>query len=336
MLDQYAMENKTFWWLKSSRSDSQLGKSIETNENETSTPQIEQDISTSLAELIEKEQGSEKAVENEEDIGSIIEKMNRLAAQSPLGAYSNEHDERSVEEIMKEAERLYLESSKSFEQLSIHSKTSQNISEINSQSSEASTPTPKSASPLPLDSDKSRVSKSSESESYTDDFYEENKSSTPSPEIKPNKSDSDKENKFENKLDAAKVVKALEKMSSESSSTPESVKIVKSISMPSVPSKKISHFTNGAFKMQESFANSTFLVENNGEQQVEKLNLELNQFQDDMEKKEGIIKLLIEDNKKLKENIKELEVGAYANWFNFSNLVHISMSWFILVYAVSI
>lgn len=73
---------------------------------------------------------------------------------------------------MKEAERLYMESSKSFEQLSVHSKTSQNLTDVfNSQNnSDMSTPTPKSASPLPTDSDEEE----SKSEEYTQDFYDEN------------------------------------------------------------------------------------------------------------------------------------------------------------------
>lgn len=83
------MEGKSFWWLKSSRSDSQLGRSLETNENITSTTPLSEGrapSSLSCIDYIDDDSISEEDV----DIGSIIEEMNRLAAQSPLGPFKKD------------------------------------------------------------------------------------------------------------------------------------------------------------------------------------------------------------------------------------------------------
>lgn len=131
-----------FWWLK--------------------TPEDHADTSSSLADFLDREQRLEGPADA--DIGSILDEIDRVAAQSPLGPFEKPSDERSVEEIMKEAERIFVESSKSFEQLSGRSRaTSRNVTEIDSSSS---TPTP-AASPLPQDG--ARRS-GSESESYSEDF----------------------------------------------------------------------------------------------------------------------------------------------------------------------
>lgn len=182
------MDTKTppsFWWLKPSATKA----AVENISNLTSTPQIELDISSSLQDFLEKEQNIDR---EPSDIASILEEINRVAAQSPLGPYENAENA-NVEEIMKEAERIFLESSKSFEQLSSRSKTSQNVTEIGSHSSKQSTPTPKSVSPLPLDSkaNKSEIVNesdgddeiNSEEDSYTDDFSRESDAEvkTPSP-----------------------------------------------------------------------------------------------------------------------------------------------------------
>lgn len=104
---------------------------------------------------------------------------------------------------MKEAERLYLESSKSFEQLSLRSKTSQDLSHIldSSQSSGASTPTPKSASSLPLDSERNSRKAATSDENYSDDFSDENKTESPgiSPDVEINFFDANKGNPKSNR-----------------------------------------------------------------------------------------------------------------------------------------
>lgn len=156
------METKaspSFWWLKKGSVQPQ---EVEEEDSITSPSKIEIDISTSLQDFLEKEQKIDRESLTDADIGSIIEEINRVAAQSPLGPYERLGDERSVEEIMKEAERIFLESSKSFEQLSSRSKTSER-----SHNSRKSTPTPRSVSPLPLDN---HQAKDSDDESYSEDF----------------------------------------------------------------------------------------------------------------------------------------------------------------------
>ncbi|CAH1377274.1 unnamed protein product [Tenebrio molitor] len=173
------METKpssTFWWLKNANKDS----TKEENANNLYVPRLDLDISSSLAEFLEKEQNvlnSNREDRTEVDVGSIIEEINRVAAQSPLGPYEHSTEERSIDDIMREAERIYMESSKSFEQLSQRSKTSQNLTELNSNISKDSTPTPKSVSPLPHDD--------SESETYSDDFSDQDSKvqSIPSPTL---------------------------------------------------------------------------------------------------------------------------------------------------------
>ncbi|KYB26175.1 Centrosomal protein of 162 kDa-like Protein [Tribolium castaneum] len=170
------METKSaasFWWLKSPN----ITK--EENANNLTIPKLDLEISNSLAEFLEREHNvlnSNHEDRTDVDVGSIIEEINRVAAQSPLGPYEHSKEERSIDDIMREAEKIYIESSKSFEQLSQRSKTSQNITELNSDGSKNSTPTPKSVSPLPNDD--------SESETYSEDFSEESKvQSVPSPII---------------------------------------------------------------------------------------------------------------------------------------------------------
>lgn len=163
-------KNPLFWWVKNANNKPEK----EENANNLSIPKLDLEISSSLAEFLEKEQNilsSNREDRTDVDVGSIIEEMHRLAAQSPLGPYHTSSEERSVDDIMKEAERIYLESSKSFEQLSQRSKTSQNITDLNSKHSKNSTPTPKSVSPLPNDD--------SESVTYSEDFSEDDSKSQP-------------------------------------------------------------------------------------------------------------------------------------------------------------
>ncbi|XP_066139735.1 centrosomal protein of 162 kDa [Euwallacea fornicatus] len=109
------------------------------------------------------------------DVESILEEINRVAAESPLGPFDRSIGERSMDDIMKEAERVYIESSKSFEQLSQMSKTSQNISDLESSNSKMSTPTPKSVSPLPLDDAEKRSDKEDYISDYSEDFSQDSK-----------------------------------------------------------------------------------------------------------------------------------------------------------------
>lgn len=84
------MENKNFWWLKSSRSDSQLGRNLETNNNITSTALSEGRAPSSLSDFVDIGPDDSVSEEAEVDIGSIIDEMNRLAAESPLGPYEKD------------------------------------------------------------------------------------------------------------------------------------------------------------------------------------------------------------------------------------------------------
>ncbi|XP_019760976.2 centrosomal protein of 162 kDa isoform X2 [Dendroctonus ponderosae] len=163
------METKkpAFWWIKTP--EKQLDES-----DKPIVPKLDLKNlhpSTSFTDILEQNSAS-KHGDPDIDVGSIIEEINRVAAQSPLGPFESSIAERSIDDIMKEAEKVYMESSKSFEQLSQRSKTSQNISELLSSNSKTSTPTPKSLSPLPMDP----VDKYDSSSDYSDDFSQNSKS----------------------------------------------------------------------------------------------------------------------------------------------------------------
>lgn len=276
-----SMETKSFcWWLKSSKSDTHLSKSTEKDSALPSSPRIDEDISSSLAEFIQKESDLQKlsaAEKDDVDIGSIIEEIDRLAAQSPLGPYEKNIADRSVEDIMKEAERLYIESSKSFEQLSIHSRTSQNISEMQLDNSEVSTPTPKSVSPLPEDSDPNK------NDSYSDDFSDD-KSEGPITDV----GDKNKNSAEKRTTTTSPIIRA-ENVSNvvHSNSSPESLGYEEAVKSSSNEDKSL-------------------LFPINADQEDE-----LGRYKEDMRKKEGVIKMLIEDNRRLKENIDVMKVGRY-------------------------
>lgn len=185
------MKSSNFWWVKDKTAQGEEpDKSVYVGEEFNAS-------STSLMDILEKEaegfKGNNEANDEDVDVGSIIEEINRVAAQSPLGPFDAKLGERSVDELMKEAERIYIESSKSFEQLSQRSKTSQNISEISS-GSQNSTPTPKSVSPLPLDTqpdeiDQQRTHSNHERDVfYTEDFSDDSRidSSDSTPSIEQN------------------------------------------------------------------------------------------------------------------------------------------------------
>lgn len=160
------METKQFWWMKSTPSNPP------DDQPETSSSLAEfKKLENSITGLFEQRSTNQDDSDDDEpDIGSILQEIDRVAAQSPLGPFEKPPEERSVDEIMKEAERIFIESSKSFEQLSGRSKaTSKNITEIDSKNS---TPIPN-VSPLPDDDEplkEKAKSSNSESESYSDDF----------------------------------------------------------------------------------------------------------------------------------------------------------------------
>ena len=144
-----------------------------------STSLSQEEISKSLAEYLEREREMDPGAggDNDVDIGSILEEINKIAAQSPMGPFENGGGDRSVDDIMKEVAQVYNESYRSFEQLSQRSQTSQNVSPLDSEKSE-STPTPKSLSSLPTDSE-NRAPEDKEntnSDDYIDDFSDDNKS----------------------------------------------------------------------------------------------------------------------------------------------------------------
>uniref|UniRef100_A0A1Y1MB80 Centrosomal protein of 162 kDa n=1 Tax=Photinus pyralis TaxID=7054 RepID=A0A1Y1MB80_PHOPY len=162
-----------FWWLKTNKTlvekVDDVRPKITSNSKPTEEPST---VSSSLREFLERERALESP---DTDIGSIIEEINKLAAESPLGPYERDMGDRSFEEIMKEAEKIYMESSKSFEQLSARSRTSANLS-VSFDETPKSTPTPKSASPLPLDFE----GDNREPDEYSDDFEEKSEVNTPS------------------------------------------------------------------------------------------------------------------------------------------------------------
>lgn len=273
------MDTKTptsFWWLKPSAAPA----IVEDKSNLTSTPQIELDISSSLQDFLDKEQNIDREAS---DIASIIEEINRVAAQSPLGPYENAENP-NVEEIMREAERIFLESSKSFEQLSSRSRTSQNVTEIGSHSSKQSTPTPKSVSPLPLDvklkesdvvneSDKESDSESDE-ESYTDDFSRESdvEVKTPSPKSFDN----------ENVQNVPSVVEI---------------------------NKSVLDFDVEISNKHREVAKSDSLIEENA------LLVEDTRLKEDIFEKEEVIRKLQLENDVLRKDVNEMQVSLYS--FNF-------------------
>ncbi|CAH0563475.1 unnamed protein product [Brassicogethes aeneus] len=275
------METKSasnFWWMKSANKATDNEEGVP---SVTVVPRLELDISSSLAEFLEKEQNALSSNRDNLDVGSIIEEINRVAAQSPLGPFNANTPERSIDDIMKEAEKVYMESSKSFEQLSQRSKTSQNITDFITSSND-STPTPKSLSPLPLDMSKHSDSES-ESELYSEDFSEASKvESTPPP-------------------DNEKVSQNKEIMENEEI-------VVK-------PTLGNDNFKNTPLKPPEKqndafiFNNNIFDVnsyKNQTDKTYEKDDAQLLEYKEVIEIKDDIIKNLEEDNKHLMTEIRQI------------------------------
>lgn len=118
-------KQNSLWWLRNAVKTASL-KQKDNGEPEITSPNnLELNISSSVEDLFDNDDDYSPSFEDasETDIGSIIDEINKIASQSPIGNYDNTNSEKSVEEILKEAEKLYMESSKSFEQLSLKSKT---------------------------------------------------------------------------------------------------------------------------------------------------------------------------------------------------------------------
>lgn len=147
------IKQSSLWWLKSTAKKSQnLHINVTNDAIITSPNNLDINISSSIDEYLEKDQIYNKAGTDdgsEADIGSIIEEINKLASQSPIGVFESAATDKSVDEILQEAEKLYMESSKSFEQLSSKSRSSIDYSLSKSSSisfrSKKSTPSPKSS-----------------------------------------------------------------------------------------------------------------------------------------------------------------------------------------------
>lgn len=306
------VKSSNFWWLKNKSviGEEETEKSIYVAE--------EYNVSTnSLMDLLEKEADSHR--ENSEpkedvDVGSIIEEINRVAAQSPLGPFESKLGERSVDELMKEAERIYMESSKSFEQLSQRSKTSQNISEISS-GSQNSTPTPKSVSPLPLDSHPDDIvtnemsGKDVKDVFYSEDFSDDSKidSSESTPSVEHNLILSNvnnftgmKHSFSERKIDDKTVHPA-----QKAENIMEDNDHINSLQT-----------TN---KMIQSQSDTNFLLNKNKEVE-EKLEFELKRRaleSKQMDLKNSLIQALEEDNGRLKKDMDEIKVSNLLSYYTF-------------------
>lgn len=121
-------KQNSLWWLRNAVKSASLKQKESRLDNEiiTSPNKLEINISSSVEELFNDNEDDYSASfedASEADIGSIIDEINKIASQSPIGNYETPASDKSVEEILKEAEKLYMESSKSFEQLSSKSKT---------------------------------------------------------------------------------------------------------------------------------------------------------------------------------------------------------------------
>ncbi|XP_018569081.1 centrosomal protein of 162 kDa [Anoplophora glabripennis] len=304
------METKTassFWWLKSAP----LTTEIQDSENNLVVPKLDLHSSSSIANLLDKDKNSN--CDSEVDVGSIIEEINRVAAQSPLGPYEKSVGDRSIDDIMKEAERIYMESSKSFEQLSQRSKTSQNISDLLSNMSKDSTPTPKSVSPLPIDPDPEYNSESDDDE-YTTDFSEESKvESNPSPIEKTDNqkfTDFDEANKNTLPSKESKVVSSEDEVKSvkETVEDERSLSISKSnLSVKNVPISQQGS-VNNTFEKSENFLDvvtteksKQVLVSDIDSERLQRLNEVINL-------KNDLIRTLEDDNKSLKSDIHEVKL----------------------------
>ncbi|CAH1997649.1 unnamed protein product [Acanthoscelides obtectus] len=315
-----------FWWMKNPSAVSQ------DSENNLVVPKLDLRSPSSIVDLLEKD-GSSNAGEDV-DVGSIIDEINRVAAQSPLGPYDKNQGERSIEDLMKEAERIYMESSKSFEQLSQRSKTSQNISDLLSSLSKDSTPTPKSISPLPMDPDPQH---SNDSDDYTEDFSEESKIESNQSSNGKHESDyvddkdsSESSNSHIKSLKANIQVKDSSMSISKSksvSSMREILKIKPNIMMMktsmSVSSIKQSQDSGNVIPEKDEVASNIFSEKDSSSTEIPNTNNykvvptvpkvkaddeKLIKLSEVIELKNNLIKSLEEDNRSLKMNVQEVRI----------------------------
>lgn len=179
-------KKSSMWWLKSTvrtvrAQNPQITLTNVQGDITSPNKQLEIDISSSIDEFLEQDlvfsaRSGEDA--SEADIGSIIEEINRLASQSPIGNYENTVTDKSVEEILEEAEKLYMESSKSFEQLSNSSKSRTSLEYSFSKSNSLSLNTPRSKKSTPSSKTSSskvnKVDKSDDTIQNDNDILEAN------------------------------------------------------------------------------------------------------------------------------------------------------------------
>nr|XP_023027662.1 centrosomal protein of 162 kDa isoform X1 [Leptinotarsa decemlineata]XP_023027663.1 centrosomal protein of 162 kDa isoform X2 [Leptinotarsa decemlineata] len=294
------METKTranLWWLKSTHTEENL------------VPKLDLNPSTTLVDLLEKDNNSNCDV----DVGSIIEEINKVAAQSPLGPFEKNVEERSIDDLMKEAEKIFLESSKSFEQLSQRSKTSQNISDLLSELSNDSTPTPKSISPLPMDLN---LQDSSESgDDYTEDFVEEVQVDTnPSSRQKSN------DEKILESVSKEHTVKSQEKPLDDFIE-PESSSVQKDSSkdmtrLGSMQYLKGSQPVGKSVENEDENKNAEYITNSRDRFNVgiEQYGVEKNdnfKFEKELLLKDDLIQTLEEDNRNLKFEIQEIKLALH-------------------------
>ncbi|XP_066246795.1 centrosomal protein of 162 kDa-like [Euwallacea similis] len=231
------------WWMKTPQK--------QTSSKESVIPKLDlQKLhhSSSFTDILRKDTSGITDPDNV-DVESILEEINRVAAESPLGPFDRSIGERSMDDIMKEAERVYMESSKSFEQLSQMSKTSQNISDLVSSNSKMSTPTPKSVSPLPLDDAEKGLDKEDYISDYSEDFSQDSKTD-------PGKSSqsSQESNKLDNLYKAVEDVDNIKLKSSELQATDLQKKSISSSSSQQKTAKSIS-LAKSSFKLPLSSVN---------------------------------------------------------------------------------
>nr|CAI5848413.1 unnamed protein product [Callosobruchus analis] len=310
------MDTKTstnFWWMKSTSAG------VQDADNNLVVPKLDLRSPSSIVDLLEKNSSSNAG--EDVDVGSIIEEINRVAAQSPLGPYERNQGERSVEDLMKEAERIYIESSKSFEQLSQRSKTSQNISDLMSNLSKDSTATPKSISPLPMDP---YPQQSNDSDDYTEDFSDESKidSNPPSIDGKNGFDNADKDSSESSSNSHVKSLKANVKPrdSSLSISKSKSVSSMRDILKPNSDVGMKSSISVSSMKQARDFDNM-LLEKASPTTEIPCVNTVVkavpeSKIDDDkviklnevIEIKDNLIKTLEEDNRSLKLDIQEVKL----------------------------
>lgn len=154
------------WWLKSSPRDTEKTKSPRIS----TSPYT---LSDSMSEFLKKEQLCE-AESKDLDINNILEEINRLAAESP-GLKADIEDigggQRTMEDIMREAEKLSQTSSRNIDELT----SSRSNSSLRSRSTPAVTPRSSKSTPKSPRS----YSQDAKSASYKSDFEDDltNKSS---------------------------------------------------------------------------------------------------------------------------------------------------------------